>query len=56
MLPADLFADLTEYMRLGYGGAENTKEPNSGNRTSAGRSVDFSDSTHTVRAYSVGTD
>jgi hypothetical protein len=44
VLPADLFANLSEYLRLGYGGLDTNTE------------ADPSDSSRTARLFSVGMD
>jgi hypothetical protein len=44
VLPADLFASLTDYLRLGYGGADASTE------------ADPTESSRAARIYSVGTD
>jgi UDPglucose 6-dehydrogenase len=49
VLPADLFAGLSEYLRLGYGGAEDQAK-------AAGTGADPSDANRAARLFSVGTD
>ena len=53
VLPADLFADLTDYVRLGYGGLANGAENQS---KEAGIGMDAPDLSRAARRFSVGTD
>ena len=55
VLPADLFADLTDYVRLGYGGAETGT---GGQSKAAGTGADSGNSSPraAARQFSVGTD
>ena len=58
VLPADQFANLSEYLRLGYGGAANTPGNTPGNQAqAAGKGANSSDSSRPAASlYSVGTD
>jgi UDPglucose 6-dehydrogenase len=53
VLPADLFANLSEYLRLGYGGVAPSAEDHA---KASGNGPDPSDSSRSARLFSVGTD
>jgi len=53
ILPANLFADLTDYLRLGYGGLASGSEDQT---KDAGIGIDEPDLSRAARIFSVGTD